>query len=74
MTAGQFRGKQLFAGRLFAGRLFGPPHRVFSVGGGVRRVRVPRELIDAQALREIDEDDTLMLLAASLAWQSRRLQ
>jgi hypothetical protein len=24
MTTGQFRGKQLFAGRLFAGRLFGP--------------------------------------------------
>ena len=41
---------------------------------GVRRVRLPQPLIDAQARREIDEDDTLLLLAASVVAGCGRLQ
>ena len=43
-------------------------------GGRRRRVRLPRELIDAQALRTIDEDDTMLLLTVSLAAGAGLLQ
>jgi hypothetical protein len=42
--------------------------------GGRRRVRLPRELIDAQAMRVIDEDDTMLLLTVSLAAGAGLLQ
>lgn len=70
---GEYRGKRMFAGRLFAGRLFGPTQTA-AVSGGRRRVRMPASLIDAQALRAIDEDDTLLLLAAALCAGSGLLQ
>lgn len=66
---GQYRGKRLFAGRLFAGRLFGsvesaaPP---VGGGGGRMRYRLPRHLVDQQALRAIEEDDVLLLIAGAL--------
>jgi hypothetical protein len=63
---GEFRGKRLFAGRNFAGRLFGAPVDTGGGGGMRRRLRVPSAMVDAQRLRQIDEDDMLMLLAESL--------
>jgi hypothetical protein len=63
---GEYRGKRLFAGRLFAGRLFGPTRTAVISGGGLRRVRVPRALLDSQALREIEEDDVMLLIAAAV--------
>ena len=60
---GQFRDKRLFAGRLFAGRLFGEP---IAVSGGLRRLRVPRSLVDARRLRQIDEDDVLLLMVGAI--------
>lgn len=73
---GQYRGKRLFAGRLFAGRLFGPAPAAPPIGGGGGRgrLRVPASLIDAQALREINDDDILLLLATALCAGSGLLQ
>jgi hypothetical protein len=59
---GEFRGKQLFIGRLFIGRLFGPARGQFSGGRGPR----PDLALSARRLREIDEEDQL-LLAITLA-------
>ena len=61
---GQFRGKRLLAGRLFAGRIFGAP--IASGGGGLRRLRVHRSLVDARRLRQIDEDDVLLLMVGAI--------
>jgi hypothetical protein len=54
---GEFRGKQLFAGRLFIGRLFGPARGQFAGGRGQR----PDQALSARRLREIDEEDALLL-------------
>jgi len=62
---GQFRGHRLFAGRLFAGRLFGAPP-IAGGGVGLRRLRVPRGLVDARRLRQIDEDDVLLLMVGAI--------
>jgi hypothetical protein len=37
------------------------------IGGGGGRFYLPPQMINAQALRAIDEDDTLLLLAGALA-------
>lgn len=71
---GNFRGKRLFAGRLFAGRLFGPERAAVIGGGGRVRMRVPASLLDAQVLRQIEEDDVLLLIAAALTAGSGLLQ
>mgnify|MGYP000476312249 FL=1 len=65
---GQYRGKRLFSGRLFAGRLFGPVESAAppAPGGGRMRYRLPRHLVDQQALRAIEEDDVLLLIAGAL--------
>jgi hypothetical protein len=63
-VTGQVRGKRLFAGRLFAGRLFGAP--IAAGGVGLRRLRVPRSLVDARRLRQIDEDDVLLLMVGAI--------
>ncbi|MEY2656096.1 MAG: hypothetical protein RLZZ524_3124 [Pseudomonadota bacterium] len=55
---GEFRGKQLFAGRLFVGRLFGPARGQFGGGLGQR----PDRTISTRRLREIDEEDQLLLV------------
>lgn len=71
---GQYRGKRLFAGKLFAGRLFGPTRSAVIGGGGRLRYVLPRQLLDAQAMREIEEDDVLLLIAGALAAGSGYLQ
>lgn len=71
---GQYRGKRLFGGRLFAGRLFGPARGAVVGGRGRLRYALPRHVLDAQAMRGIEEDDVLLLIAGALAAGSGFLQ
>ena len=45
-----------------------------SYGGGVRRMRLPRSLVDAQRIALIDEDDVLLTIAAALSVGAGSLQ
>lgn len=71
---GQYRGKRLFAGRLFSGQLFGPTRAAVAGGRGRLRYALPRHVLDAQAMRGIEEDDVLLLIAGALAAGSGFLQ
>lgn len=53
----------------FAGRVVVTPGPGPAPGpqGGSMRMRLPRELVEAQRARRITEDDVLLLLAASIA-------
>ena len=72
---GQYRGKQLFAGRLFVGRLFGPAREaVIGGGAGKRAKRAPdNDQADEARLEFLRQDDESLLFALVAIVASRRL-
>ena len=72
---GQYRGKQLFAGRLFVGRLFGPSRQKLQGGGpDTRRRHLPSEDdYDAERMKLLRHQDETLLLALAAAIVSRRM-